>query len=211
MKKSLLTTAFVFALLCQLNAQTKEDSAKPAPVWTEADKKYLLENLVRSKEELINETKNLSKKQWNFRESADRWNINQVVEHLAIWELLFMREISVAYQGGPVPEFTHYISDSLFFDADPQGLKKNNALEYTKPFSYAIPLGNNEGPNNVIWLTAMRNESIDFVKKETGNMRIHYVCFGPNVHQNLIMISRHTDKHLRQIRKVKEHPNYPKK
>ena len=74
-----------------------------------------------------------------------------------------------------------------------------------------MPLGNNEGKNNVIWLTTMRNESIDYLTNETRNIRIQYDhCAGPNVHQYYIMIFSHTDRHLRQIRKVKADANYPK-
>ena len=209
MKSLPIKMIFVFTLHVLSNGQAKPDVTSSVPVWTEADRKYLLDNLIRSKEEIISETKNLTKEQWNFKESADRWSINQIVEHLALWELLFMREITVALGGGAIPDFTHYVSDSLFLDQDPKGLKKSNALEYTQPFSYAVPLGNNEGQNNVIWLTTMRNESIDYVKKETKNIRVHYICFGVNVHQNFIMIFSHTDRHLRQLRKVKSHPNYP--
>ena len=37
--------------------------------WTENDRKYLLDNLVRTRDLIINETEGLSKKQWDFKES----------------------------------------------------------------------------------------------------------------------------------------------
>ncbi len=210
MKSFFVILFFILELVIPGNAQSTKNSPSTGPEWTEADRKYLLDNLIRSKEEITHETKSLTKEQWNYKESADRWNINQIVEHLAIWELLFMREITVALEGGPIPDFTNYLPDSLFVEQDPKGIKPNSALEYTKPFSYAVPLGNNEGPNNLIWLTTMRNESIEFVKKETRNIRLNYVCFGSNVHQNFMMIFSHTDRHLRQIKKVKANSNYPR-
>jgi hypothetical protein len=210
MKSLPITLIFVFWLLLLSQGQTKPEPTSSGPLWTEADRKYLLDNLIRSKEEVIQETKNLNKDQWNFKESPDRWNINQIVEHIALWEILFMHEISVAWQQEPLPSFAHYLPDSLFLDQDPKGLKQNNAMEYTKPFSFAIPLGNNEGKNNVTWLTSLRDQSIDHLKKETRNIRLHYICFGRNIHQNYMMIFAHTDRHLRQLRKVKAHPNYPK-
>jgi hypothetical protein len=121
-----------------------------------------------------------------------------------------MNEISTALQMGPLPDFTHFLPDSAFLDPDPKGLKKDNTTDYTKPFTYSVPLGNNEGKNNIIWLTTMRNESIEYLKKETKNIRVHYICFGPNVHQKYMMFFQHTFKHLQQIRKVKAHYNYPK-
>lgn len=209
MKTIIVTLILVFGTSFFGKGQTKTDHSSTGPVWTEADRKYLLDNLIRSKEEIIRETKSLTKEQWSFKESPDRWNINQIVEHIALWEILFMREISVALQKEPDPTFTYFAPDSVFL-GDTKGLKKNNALDYTKPFSFAIPLGNNEGKNNVTWLTTMRNESIDYLRKETKNIRLQYDCSYINVHQNYIMIFSHTDRHLRQIRSVKTHPSYPK-
>lgn len=209
MKSLLVTLTLVLAGLSPGKAQTPDPSFI-APVWTEADRKYLLDNLIRSKQELIDETKNLTKEQWNFKESPDRWSINQNVEHIGIWELIQMNEIATALQMGPFPDFTHYLPDSLFIDTDPNGLNKTITTDFTKPFTYSVPLGNNEGKNNMIWLTTMRNESIEYLKNETRNIRVHYICFGPNIHQRYMMIFQHSYKHLRQIRKVKAHPNYPK-
>jgi hypothetical protein len=210
MKPTLLTLTLILGIL-PCRGQVNADTPVTVPVWTEADRTYLLDNLIRTREEIMAETKNLTKAQWNFKENPDRWSINQVVEHIAIWELLFMREISQALAREPDPKFVQVAPDSVFTDQDPKGLKKNNALEYTKPFSFAIPLGNNEGKNNLTWLTTLRNESIEYLKKETKNVRLQYdYCTGVNVHQYYLMIFSHADRHLRQLRKVKSHPNYPK-
>jgi hypothetical protein len=207
MKQILITLVFLFGFLAHSNGQVNAPQPTTAQVWTEADRKYLLDNLIRSKEEIIAETKSLTKEQWNFKESPDRWNINQIVEHIALWEILFMHEISRALAMEPNPTFA-YAPDSVFLGQDPKAL---NAMDYTKPFSFAIPLGNNEGKNNVIWLTTMRNESIDYLKMETKNIKLQYdYCSGTNVYQYYLAIFSHTDRHLRQIRKVKTHSKYPK-
>lgn len=208
--KIIFILTFVFASVAGFS-QTKTDKPATLPVWTETDRKYLLENLIRSRDEIIQETKGLTKDQWDFKESPDRWSVNQIVEHIAIWELLFMREVTKALGNNPDSTFAYTAPDSVFMDQDPQGERKNNAMEYTKPFSYAVPLGNNDGKNNVTWLTTMRNESIDYLTKETKNIRLQYdYCSGANVHQYYMMIFNHTYRHLRQIKKVKAHQKYPK-
>ena len=210
MKTTVAVLALVFGLLHLSKGQTKTDKPSQMPVWTEADRKYLLDNLIRSKEEILAETKNLTKEQWNFKESPDRWSINQIVEHICLWELIQMNEISVALRHGPLPAFTHYLPDSVFINKDPNRLNKNITTDYTKPFTYGVPLGNNEGKNNIIWYTTMRDESIDFLKKTDANIRIHYIYFGPNIHQSYMMFFQHSFRHLGQIREVKTHPKYPK-
>jgi len=209
MKTILLTLTFVFGLLPG-KGQTKADQPSTVPVWTEADRKYLLDNLIRSRQEIIEETKNLTREQWNFKESPDRWSINQIVEHICLWELITMNEISRALGMGPFSDFTHYLPDSLFIDQDPKRLKKTLTTEGTKPFTYGVPLGNNEGKNNIIWYTTLTNESIDYLTKTSDNLRIYYICFGPNIHQRYMMFFQHSFRHLGQIREVKAHPNYPK-
>lgn len=71
--------------------------AQTEMAWIEADRQNLLQNLTRSRDELIAETKGLTKAQAEFKESADRWSINQIVEHIGYWEMLLAHDISRAY------------------------------------------------------------------------------------------------------------------
>src|SRR5690349_2168847 len=121
MKVTLVTLTLVFGLLNLSIGQTKTDESSKVPVWTEADRKYLLDNLIRSKEEIIAETKNLTKEQWNFKEGPDRWSINQIIEHICFWELIQMNEISVSLRMGPLPQIPQR-PDSIFIDPDPNRL-----------------------------------------------------------------------------------------
>ncbi|MBK7651849.1 MAG: DinB family protein [Flammeovirgaceae bacterium] len=134
MKISLLTLTLIFGLLNPSKGQTKTDEPSKVPVWTEADRKYLLDNLIRSKEEIFVETKNLTKEQWNFKESPDRWSINQIVEHICLWELIQMNEISVALNMGPMPDFPQHLPDSIFINQDPKRLKKEHHDRLYKTF-----------------------------------------------------------------------------
>lgn len=198
------------ALVSKTDAQITNHTSD-MPVWSEADREFLVDNLIRTSEEIIDETKSLTHAQWSFKETEDRWSINQIVEHIAIWELLFMREISKALANKTDSLFTAYPPDSAFLCCTKKQTKGANALEYTKPFSFTVPLGNNTGSNNITWFTAMRSESIDYIRNETRNIRLAYdQCSGKNVHHYYLIIFGHTDNHLKQIRKVKSHPAYPK-
>ena len=104
MKISILTLLLFLGLVISTEGQVSKDQKLETPVWTEEDQKYLLDNLIQSKDELTKEVQNLTEEQWNFKENPDRWSINQIVEHLAIWELIVMHEISVALQMGEFPQ-----------------------------------------------------------------------------------------------------------
>lgn len=181
--------------------------------WTEADRKYLLENLKRSRDEVIAETKGLSKAQWSFRESPDRWSINEIVEHIAIWELLLLNRISNLIN---YTEAHPELSASARPDAEALGFimeeKPHYSPDYTKPFTYTIPMGINDLKNNVAWLLKLREESINYISTTNDDLRAHYFSGdNENPHQTYITLFGHTDRHLRQLRKVKAHANYPKK
>jgi hypothetical protein len=203
MKKAIFILNVIVCVLMSLNARSQ--------LWTEADRKYLILNLVRTRDSIIKETQNLTEQQWNFKESADRWSINQVVEHLAIWELLLDREVSQALVSGPKPE--------LIKDAKPDSSiliflmedKPHIATEYTKPFTFTVPMGLNNGKSNLEWFLKMRNESLQYLDSTTQDLRYYFLRPGRgNVHQVYITIFAHTDRHLKQIRRVKANVNYPR-
>ena len=187
---------------------TTQDSIK---TWTEADRKYLFDNLVRNRDELIRETKGLTDKQWNFKESPDRWSIKEVAEHICIWELLLMHEVSRALAAGEQLELNKTARPDSIGLKFLMEEKPHISVEYTKPFTYTLPMGLNDGKNNVAWFLKMRSESIDYINTATENLRSYFLRKGRgNVHQNFISIFAHADRHLRQIRKIKAHANYPK-
>jgi hypothetical protein len=186
--------------------------AQQSKTWTSDDRKYLLGNLSRSRDSVIIETRGLSKAQWNFKESPERWSIAEIVEHLCLWEILFQREVGQALETGEHPElFDARRTDSgtLAFLAEE---KQHIAPEYTKPFTYTVPMGLNEGKNNLAWLLKMRNESLGYIDTTKANLKVYFMRQGRgSVHQRFVSCFGHTDRHLRQIRKVKLHPNYPRK
>ena len=71
--------------------------------WTEKDKKALVENFLRTKAEINEETKNLTDKQWTFKEDATKWSIAQVVEHLYNWSLITQQNVRYSIQLGENP------------------------------------------------------------------------------------------------------------
>jgi hypothetical protein len=193
--------AFILAIPFSVFSQFK--------LWTEADRQYLYSNLQRSRDELIKETEGLAVQQWRFKESPDRWSINEVVEHLAIYELIFDRQISQSLSGTARPEFRTQ-PDSVFLKFIMEE-KPHHSAEYTKPFSFTVPMGMNDLNSNLAWFLRMRNESIEYVRTTRDDLRAYFLTPDrPNVHQVYIYAFGHVDRGLRQIRKIKQHPEYPK-
>lgn len=179
----------------------------PARLWTEADRQYTLENLRRTRDELVRETEHLTPAQWAFHESADRWSIAEVVEHLALWEIIWSREISIGSRNKPQPE--------LLKSTKPDSYYLNFILKPAPHQSpdFSRPTGFMEGKNTLTFFTRLRDQTISFVEKTEADMRAHYELTATdsprNMHQVYIYQWGHVDRHLRQIRKIKQHPQYP--
>jgi len=201
MKRALISLLISIAFVSASAQEIKE--------WVEEDRKYLLDNLIRSRDEILKEPENLSDAQWNFKESP--WSIKQAVEHIAIWELLLQREVSMDLSAGPQPELNKTAKPDSVILGFIMEEKPHISTDYTKPFTFTLPMGLNDGKNNLAWFLKMRNESIEYLKTATEDLRTHYLKPGRNnIHQVYITTFGHTDRHLRQIRKIKQHPNYPK-
>ena len=202
---------FFFTILIAMGF-TLTSFAQETKLWCEEDRKYLIANLTRTRESVVDATKNLSQAQWNFKESTNRWSINQIVEHLAFWELLLEREVSQALVAGPKPDLAKDVTTDSSVITFLMEENPHITTEFTKPFTFTVPMGLNEGKNNLAWFLQMRNEAIGFTDSTATDLKYYFLRPGrKSVHQVLITIFAHTDRHLRQINKVKLHANYPKR
>ena len=201
MKKHFL---LLFFLLVTFSLQAQETPK----LWTESDRQYTINNMKRTRDELVKETENLTAAQWAFHESADRWSIGEIVEHLALWEIIWNREISIGTRNKPTPELNATSKPDSYYNEFIMEDAKHNASDYTKPTGFI------EGKSNLAFF--LRNHAINlkFVETTQVDLRAHFEYTNTpsprNMHQVLIFQWGHVDRHLRQIKKVKEHPKYPK-
>ena len=200
MKNLTLLTVALASCLTTL-AQT------PQKLWTEADRHYTVDNLKRTRDEIVRETENLSPAQWAFHESADRWNIGEVVEHLALWEIIWTREISLGSRSKPQPELNQTSKPDRYYAEWIMEPSPHKSPDFSRPTGFI------EGKNNLTFFLKLRNETIGFVETTPADMRAHVELTATdsprNMHQVYIFQWGHVDRHLRQIRKIKQHPNYP--
>lgn len=178
-----------------------------AKLWTEVDRQYKLGNLQRTRDEITRETENLNPAQWAFHESPDRWSIGEVVEHLALWEIIWAREISVGSRSKPQPELNQASKPNSHYAEWIVEPNPHQSPDYSRPTGFI------EGENNLAFFLNRRNQTIGFVEKTDTDMRAQFELAATdsprNMHQVYIFQWGHVDRHLRQIRKIKQHPNYP--
>lgn len=175
--------------------------------WTEADRKYTVENLKRTRDELTRETENLTESQWHFRESPDRWSIAEVVEHLALWEIIWTREISMGIRNTPRPDLIATSRPDSYYMDFIMETKAHKSPDFSRPTGFI------QGKNNLLFFQRLRDQVIAFADTTQADMRAQFELTATNnprnMHQVYIYQWGHVDRHLRQIRNVKQHPNYP--
>ncbi|MCG7855862.1 DinB family protein [Flavihumibacter sediminis] len=195
----LLTTSF---LANNLYSQKQQ-------LWTSSDRKYLVANLERTKLEILKETQNLSVEQFSFKEDSTKWSIGQVLEHLGLYERIFSQEADIMLSSTPEPEL-----DSLS-QPDTSYINWMNDPSPHKAEWNAEPLGLMKGSDNLSFFLFGRNHIIDFIKNTTYDLKAHFTYRWGNekrrsIHALMVVHFGHTDRHLRQINRIKNSPNFPK-
>ncbi len=172
------------------------------------DRKIVVENLNRTRDDLIKATENLTPAQWSFKESPERWSIAEIVEHLSNWELLWGRELQMMSQNKPQPELRATCQPDSYYHDFIMEEKSHNSPDISRPNGFI------EGKNTILLFTKLRNINIKFAENLKIDMRDYFENTGManprNMYNVYIYVWGHIDRHIRQINKVKAHPNYPK-
>lgn len=178
-------------------------------LWTEEDRKFLVDNLERTKLKIIKETQNLTPEQWVFREDSIKWTIGQVLEHLGLYERIFAQEADIMLSSKPDPHL-----DSLSHP-DVTYINWMNDTSPHKAEWNAEPLGFMKELDNLTFFLFGRNHIIDFIKNTKYDLKAHFTYrWGEeqrrSIHALMVVHFGHTDRHLRQIERIKKAEKFPK-
>ncbi len=178
-------------------------------MWTEIDRKFLVDNLERTKLEIIKETQGLTSEQWAYRQDSTKWSIGQVLEHLGLYERIFAQEADIMLSSKPDPQL-----DSLSLP-DTAYINWMNDPSPHKAEWNAEPLGLMKGKDNLSYFLFGRNHIIEFIKNTTYDLKAHFTYrWGQekrrSIHALMIVHFGHTDRHLKQINRIKYESNFPK-
>lgn len=204
MNKTLILTLFLTATFLSNNLYSQKKQ-----LWSDSDRKFLVANLERTKLEILKETQNLSIEQFSFKEDSTKWSIGQVLEHLGLYERIFSQEADIMLSSTPEPQL-----DSLSLP-DTSYINWMNDPSPHKAEWNAEPLGLMKGRDNLSFFLFGRNHIIDFVKNTTYDLKSHFTYrWGDekrrSIHALMVVHFGHTDRHLRQINRIKKSPNFPK-
>ncbi len=198
----------------------KEVNDQYSRLWTEADKKLIIDELTKTTEEVVSEIKDLTEEQWQFQERPDRWPISLIIEHLELQNELHFREISAISKTPQLLQYVPVVRDwDSYFSSYATDTTKGTARWFLQPIGRFCSKGEARQA-----FERVRENFINFVRDTDVDMRKHFTFRSyiegkevseikkgdvRDLHQLLLTGIAHTKRHLEQIRKIKTHPEFP--
>ncbi len=225
MKKGLLIITLLGTLLScntpEVEVMEIESELANVFLWSAADKAFILDEFTRTTEAVIQETESLTEEQAAFLTNDKRWSITEIIEHLEVQNELHFREIRAISK---TPQLRQYIAvvegQDRYFQAYATDTVKGNSQWFLEPIG--------RFKTKTAALAAfirVRTHFSDFVASTEIDFRKHFT-FRRNLedvrvndikpgdvrdlHQLLLTGIAHTDRHLAQIRQIKQHKDFPK-
>lgn len=187
------------------HAMHAPQTAQPAA----EDRAAAVAHLERTRAMFLKSIDGLTDAQWKFKSAPDRWSIAEVAEHIALSESLILGLVQTKMMQAPGPKPEERLADDRILAGVVDRTSKFQAPEVLKPVNkWATKDALAKDFNTA------RDTTVQFVKTSTGDLRAHG---GPHpvfkmldVHQWILLIAGHSERHTLQIEEVKTSAGYPK-
>lgn len=176
---------------------------------TDAERKFAVDHLNKTRADLIASVQGLSEAQLNFKTAPDRWSVLECVQHIT---LASQGLFGLVQQTAKTPNDSNFksgVTDSMFIAMVEDRTHKAQAPEPFKPVH--SPYKNLD--ETLKAFNAGRDSLITYVQTTNDDLRNHIANLGfakVDAYQVMLLISAHTNRHMQQLNEVKADPNFPK-
>ena len=173
---------------------------------TPGDRQRLLAHLEMTEDWVVSEVQGLSEAQLRFRMAPETWSVTDVVEHLAIAEPQYWKQLQDSLKQPPNTEKLETTDAAILW----YGIDRTRR---TTTGEARVPTGKvaNAG-EPLAQFRQLRATMKEYAKGATDDLRSKKLLEGNmDVYQWFLMISTHAQRHILQIREIKAHANYPKR
>lgn len=188
-------------------------TASSAGQYTNEDREALVGQLAESKRELVVATEGLNQEQSTWKPDSATWSVLEVMEHLARMEDFLFGILEEAL------EKTEPIADDARLpnpaETDQRILLQmpDRSVKAKSP-EQGLPKETYQNRDEAFVAFAQkRGKTMEFVRTTKLDLRRYRINspFGPiDAHQWLLMVSAHTQRHIKQIDELKRHELFPK-
>ncbi len=176
---------------------------------TEAERKFAVDHLIKTRDDLINSVKGLSDAQLNFKPAPDRWSVLECVQHIALTSQGLFGFVQQTLRTPNDSAFKPTVTDEQFIGMVEDRSHKAQAAEPFKPIH--APYKTLDETLNAF--NAGRDSLINYVQTTHDDLRAHIAVLPfakIDAYQAILLISAHTNRHMQQLNEVKADPNFPK-
>ncbi|HEY3824384.1 MAG TPA: DinB family protein [Bryobacteraceae bacterium] len=176
------------------------------------ERQVIIDQLNASRDRLLGLVDWLTAEQWEFRPAADRWSINQCLEHVTRVERRVLGNIEKKLRDeAPEPEKRDpkHEKDAVVAQALPDRSIPRSAPEPVQPVG--------EWPDAAELLAAFgatRRRTTEFTASTPGDLRSYFIPHGAfgdlDCYQWLIALSLHGARHAEQIEEIRAAPGFPR-
>ena len=180
-------------------------------VLSKKERKFAADYMKRTKTELEDATKGLSKAQSMYKVSPDRWSVQECVYHIALSGKNLWVRLETSMKAGPTPEKKKDVkmTDEEVIKMTEDRTNKRKTVSTLEPEAASFK-SLDEAMND---FKVARTGHIKYMKATSEDLRNHFVqmSFGLiDCYQLALFISAHTSRHIQQLNEVKAATGFPK-
>lgn len=177
---------------------------------TDAERKYLVEFMTKTKQRLLKDVQGLTAAQLNFKPDSTRWSVAECVEHITLTENSNFNRVSEALKAEADPSKRNQITLK-----DEDILKRYSDRSNKRQTSEALTPKSHFGSYEAALkgFVAKRDANIEFVKTTKDDLRNRTTTysFGTiDLYQCLLALTAHSERHIVQLEEVMADPKFPK-
>ena len=177
---------------------------------TDTDREHLLVHFEMTTQMVAEQVHGLSAAQLEYQASPDRWSIRQIVSHLAVAEPDYWRQIQKALKAAPDmkdKKSTSTDADIMWYGID--------RVVHTKTGGGHEKVDTYKDLDEALGkFQALRATMMEYIRTTPDDMRAHsFGDYGDVIDcwQWMLEISTHAERHIQQIREIKNDPKFPRK
>lgn len=176
---------------------------------TEAERKFAVDHLTKTKDDLISAVQGLSEVQLNFKPAPDRWSVLECVQHITLSSTGIFGFEQATLKMPNDSGFKPTVTDEQFIGMIQDRSHKAEAAEPFKPVNSPYKTLD----ETLKAFTGARDSLITYINTTHDDLRAHIAQLPfakVDAYQIILLISAHTNRHTQQLNEVKADPNFPK-
>lgn len=178
---------------------------------TRGERDRAMSHMQATRKMFLDALSGLSDAQWKFKPDAQKWSIAECAEHVAISEDVLFDMAKKVIAGAATPEKKHLVrgKDETIPEIIPDRSSKRQAPEALLPKDPAA-----RRTAVAAHFKESRDRNIAYIESTQEDLRTrmtqHRVMGDIDAYQMLLVMSAHTERHVRQIEEIKSNPLFPK-